>query len=104
VLHPEIEFHEAASLPWGKVYRGIGGMQEFLGALVTWFGNDIKITTHFYSDAPDDQVIVHATLHVLDRSYPYLELWQLTDGKVKRIEPFLDTASLLTRLRELRRL
>jgi uncharacterized protein len=104
VFHPEIEFHEAPSLPWGKVYRGIAGMQEFLGALVQWFGNDIKIDAHFYADAPDDQVVVHANFRVLDRSFPFLELWKIADGKAKRIEPFLDTAGLMARLREVGRL
>ncbi len=103
-LRADVEFHEARSLPWGRIYRGLAGMQEFLGELVKVFGQDIRITTHYYVDAPDDQVIVSADLHVLERVFPYLETWQIRDGKVKRIEPFLDTGALLARVREAGRL
>lgn len=103
IFDENLENHQQPSLPWGRVYRGHDGIQEFLGELMRWFG-DIRINTHFYSDAPNDQVVVHGELHVLDRTFPYLELWQVVGGKIRRIESFLDTASMLNRLRELGRL
>jgi ketosteroid isomerase-like protein len=104
LFHPEIEFHEQSSLPWARVYKGIAGMQEFLGELTKWLGQDIKIDVKYLVDAPDNRVVARAVLHCLDRSFDYLEEWQVVEGRIRRIEPFLDTGALMARLSDLDKL
>jgi uncharacterized protein len=104
LLHPEIEFHEQASLPWGRVYRGINGMQEFLGELGKWFGRDLGVTVNYAVDAPDNKVLLRGELRCLDRVFPFLEEWHIVEGRARRIEPFLDSGALMGRLSELDKL
>jgi uncharacterized protein len=104
LLHPEVEFHEQPSLPWGKVYRGLAGMQEYLGEMTKWVGNDVRVTVHYVLDAPGDKVVARADLHALDRTFPFLEEWHVVEGRGRRIEPFLDSGMLMARLSELDKL
>jgi hypothetical protein len=104
LLHPEVEFHEQPSLPWGKVYKGLPGIQELLGELAKWVGPDLKVVVKYAVDAPDSKVVSRTELHCLDRIFPSLEEWQLVEGRVRRIEPFIDTGLLMARLSDLDKL
>jgi ketosteroid isomerase-like protein len=104
LLHPEVEFHEQPSLPWGKVYRGLDGMQAFLGEVTKWLGSDLKLVVQYLVDAPDGKVVARTELQCLDRSFAALEEWQLVEGRIRRIEPFIDTGSLMARLSDLDKL
>jgi ketosteroid isomerase-like protein len=98
--HPEVEFHEMPSVPWGGVYHGIEGIQRFLGEFVRYFGTGARIDVLQVVEGQSGDVFAHGALHVYDRTFPYLELWKFRDGKASHIEPFIDTASLLKRLQE----
>jgi ketosteroid isomerase-like protein len=104
LLHPEVEFHEQSSLPWARVYKGIAGMQAFLGELGNWLGPDLKVELVYAVDAPDNKVVMRGVLRCLERSFDYLEEWQVVEGRVRRIEPFLDTGALMARLSDLDKL
>jgi ketosteroid isomerase-like protein len=104
LLHPEVELHEQPSLPWGRVYKGIAGMQEFLGELGKWLGEGIKLDVRYLVDAPDNKVVARTILRCLERSFESFEEWQLVEGRIRRIEPFTDTGLLMARLSDLDKL
>jgi len=104
LLHREVEFHEQASLPWGKVYKGIPGIEALLGELAKWLGPDLKIDVKYVIDAPDNRVVSRTELRCLDRSFASFEEWQLVEGRIRRVEPFIDTGLLMARLSDLDKL
>lgn len=102
MLHPDFELEEAASLPYGGVYRGVDGWLSLCRAVVaTW--SKFRLTfLEFAGEAADSLVVRFAisgcsrrTLKPFESSV--LELWRFKDGKLIRIAPYYFDTQLLVR-------
>jgi len=94
----ETEFHEAPSLPYGGVYRGVEGVKRGVMKLMFGAWEDFTFQILQYG-AGGDLVYVHVMISGVGRktgksfSMPIVEMWRLKDGKVTEVRPFyFDTA------------
>ena len=99
LLHPDVEIHEAESLPWAGVHRGIEGFQRLVRTVYRSF-LDTQVSIHALL-AENERVLVIATLSGRSRrdqqqfSMPIIELWELHAARIRRITPYyFDTAAI----------
>ena len=100
LLHPQVEIHEAGSLPFAGVHRGLEGFQALTRQVFTRFiGTQVSIERLF---AQGDTVVVEMRLSGRCKrsgdpfEMPVLELWDLEDARIRRITPFYyDTAKMI---------
>lgn len=93
----ETEFHEAPSLPYAGVYRGLAAIKRGAGMMFgAWDNFSFDVLQY---GAGGDVVFVHVMIGGTGRktgksfSMPIVELWRLKDGKIVEIRPFyFDTA------------
>ncbi len=102
----EVELHEASTLPYGGVYKGIKEFRHGIDRmLASWAEMRFEIEA---ITAGGDLVFVHFNTAATARNgrsyaFPVLELWRFKDGKViemrpiywdthKAVETFGDTA------------
>lgn len=91
------EFHEAASLPYGGVYRGVAAVRKGVQRMFSSW-DDFSFQILQYS-AGGDLVFVNVMISGVGRktgksfSMPIIEMWRLKNGKITEIRPFyFDTA------------
>jgi uncharacterized protein len=109
LYHPEVEFHEASSLPYGGASRGIDEVAADLGWLETWgplqpTRAERRMDPRMIAARAGEVVVVYRQRAVdgsgerLDA--PVLGLYEVRDGKLARAQMFhFDTAALLDYLR-----
>jgi ketosteroid isomerase-like protein len=96
--HEDVEHHEPAGLPWGKVHRGHDALRVLLAILMQKFPNTLLHIDHLY-DLGGDEVLVRARLVCRGETFPYLERVVVRDGLIREIHTHIDTASMLEHLR-----
>jgi ketosteroid isomerase-like protein len=109
LYHPEVEFHEAPSLPYGGAFRGEDVERDRQGGEGTWSGtwNPVQPTAAERAMDPrvvaaeGDEVVVLYRQRAVDRAgrrfdRPVLGLYEVRDGKLARAQMFhFDTAAIL---------
>lgn len=103
-LHPELEIHEAESMPYAGVYRGRDALQR-LSAIVygTWPGTRVE---RLGMAAGDGRVVVFFRM-LIDApdgplAHDIVEVNEFRDGKVAVIRPFYwDTGAMAALARRL---
>jgi uncharacterized protein len=105
LYHPEVEFHDAPSLPYGGTLRGKEEVAQDDGWLETW--GPLQPTEAERSMSPrvvaatDREVVVLYRQRALDRAgvrfdAPVLGLYEVRDGRFARAQMFhYDTAAVL---------
>jgi uncharacterized protein len=105
LYHPEVEFHEAPSLPYGGSSRGLEDVARNLGWLVTWgplqpSEEERRMNPQILSD-DGTRVVALYRQRALDREGRRLDsqvvgLYEVRDGKFARAQMFhFDTAAIL---------
>ena len=96
----ETEIHEAASLPYGGVYKGVESFPTLIGKVLAIYSS-LKFTKH-HIVANGDHVIAWGVLDLTGKttgksvSIPLVEIWTILDGKTKRLQVIYgDTAEAL---------
>jgi ketosteroid isomerase-like protein len=96
----ETEIHEAASLPYGGVHKGIDSFPRLMGLVKEHFSSP-KFTQHKVI-ADGDDVVLLGELTVTGRksgntiSFRMVEIWTIVDGKTRKLEVIYgDTAAAL---------
>ncbi|HKT73751.1 MAG TPA: nuclear transport factor 2 family protein [Steroidobacteraceae bacterium] len=100
MLHAQFEVEEAASLPYGGVYRGTEGWLALCSAVVgTWAKFSLQLLE--YAGESADSLVIRFAISGRSRKTgksfesTVLELWRFKDGKLFRIYPYyFDTALL----------
>ena len=100
LLHPQVEIHEAGSLPFAGVHRGLEGFQALTRQVFASFtGTQVSVERLF---AQGDTVVVEMRLSGRCKrsgkpfEMPVLELWDLQEARIRRITPFYyDTAKTI---------
>jgi len=97
---PDAEIHEAPSLPYGGVYKGMEMLPTGMAAIFTAFEDFRFNILNFLTG--DDLVVVHLMLTGRGKktgktfSMPLMEMWRIRDGKVIEVRPFyFDTARVI---------
>ena len=105
LYHPEVEFHEAPSLPYGGTSRGKEAVTADLGWLETWgplqpTDNERRMDPQIVSD-DGRRVVALYRQRAVDRSgrridLPVVGLYEVRDGKFAKAQMFhFDTAGIL---------
>jgi ketosteroid isomerase-like protein len=105
LYHPQVEFHEAPSLPYGGDAAGREEVAADLGWLETWgplqpTGAERRMDPRVIAD-DGEQVVVLYTQRAVDAAgnrfeAPVLGLYEVRDGKFARAQMFhFDTAAIL---------
>jgi ketosteroid isomerase-like protein len=96
LLDPQIEWIEPREMPGAGAYRGHDGVRESLTKFVgTW--SDYRVEHHILAEA-GDQLYVRVHISGKGRSsgapgaFDEYQVWTFRDGKVTRVEMFLDEA------------
>jgi ketosteroid isomerase-like protein len=96
----ETEIHEAASLPYGGIYKGVESFPTLIGKVLQVFSS-IKFTKH-HIIASGDNVVSWGVLDLTGKntgkpvSIPLVEIWTIVDGKTRKLEVIYgDTAAAL---------
>jgi ketosteroid isomerase-like protein len=97
-LGKDIEIIQSAELPWGGIYLGHAGVQEYFTALQTHL--DSRIEMERLIDAGDHVVAVGRTTGKarstgLEFDVPLVHVWRFRDGRVSRFEAYTDNATML---------
>lgn len=96
----ETEIHEAASLPYGGIYKGVESFPTLIGKVLAYFSS-LKYEKHNII-ASGDNVVSWGVLHLTGKStgksvsIPLVEIWTIVDGKTRSLEVIYgDTAAAL---------
>lgn len=97
---PETEIHEATSLPYGGVYKGLDSFPTLIGKVLQVFSS-LKFTKH-HIIASGDHVVSWGVLDLTGKTsgrsvaIPLVEIWTIVDGKTRKLEVvYGDTAAAL---------
>lgn len=94
-LSPELELHEASSIAYGGIHRGLEEIGGLLGQLAGTFDMTNIQVERIVADG--EFVVVMASFKTADHSFlvKISEWWQIQDGKVVEIRPYYwDTQEL----------
>ena len=86
----ETEIHEAASLPYGGIYKGVESFPTLIGKVLQVFSS-IKFAKH-HMIASGDNVVSWGVLDLTGKttgksvSIPLVEIWTIVDGKTRKLE------------------
>ena len=105
LYHPDVEFHEAPSLPYGGMSQGKQEVAADLGWLETWgplqpTEEERRMDPRIISDN-GSQVVALYRQRAVDRTgrrfdLPVIGLYEVRDGKFARAQMFhFDTAAIL---------
>lgn len=99
LLHADFCVHEAASLPYAGEHRGLAGFLALVKQVFSSFRDTRADIRQVIGEG--DTVVVLASLcghskHTGEAfEMPVNEIWELTDGRIRRITPYyFDTARL----------
>lgn len=100
LLDPDVVMHEAPSLPYGGVHRGIDAVVQVVGQVMAVL--DISKVAVERIVADGDWVVVLADAPIVEKPdpashrMPLAECWRLSNGKVVELRAFYwDTALLV---------
>jgi uncharacterized protein len=96
-----IEIRVTEVLPWGGIYKGLGGLKDFFGKLLDHIDSKVDFTQ--WIEAGDAVVAVghsHGTVKANGNSFDVsiVHVWHLRDGKAVLFEPHVDTQAMLKAL------
>jgi uncharacterized protein len=96
----ETEIHEAASLPYGGIYKGLDSFTTVIGKVREVFSS-VKYTKHNII-ASGDNVVSWGVLALVGKntgkavSIPLVEIWTIVDGNTRKLDVIYgDTAAAL---------
>ncbi len=96
---PDVVLHQAESLPYGGVWRGHDGMEQFFGAMSQAWEAFEMVEQEFLSTA--ETAVVLTQVHVRARAtgreldFPILQTIRVVDGRIAEVRPFYwDTAAI----------
>ncbi|MGI5221876.1 nuclear transport factor 2 family protein [Nocardia sp. CA-290969] len=96
---PEVVLWQADTLPYGGIWRGHDGMEQFFLAMsATW--DRFEMTEQmFLSDTSPLVVLTHVNARSRDSgrelNFPILQMITVTDGRITEVRPFYwDTAAI----------
>jgi ketosteroid isomerase-like protein len=97
-LGKDVEIVQSAELPWGGIYLGHAGAQQFFTALQTHL--DSRVEMERLIDAGDHVVAVGRTVGKaraagMEFEVPVVHVWRFRDGRVSRFEAYIDNATML---------
>lgn len=97
LYHPECELVQTDELPWGGVYRGHLGLQQFFERLTASINTQIVGETLF--EAGDAVVSIGRTKGVAlstGRAFdlPAVHIYTVQDGTIRRYEAYVDTPGM----------
>lgn len=87
---PETEIHEAPSLPYGGIHRGVESFPTLIGKVLEHFSS-LKFTKHNII-ASGDNVVSWGVLDLVGKStgkavtIPLVEIWTIIDSKTQKLE------------------
>lgn len=98
---PEAEILQSELLPWGGHYKGHDGVVAFLTALLQHV--DPQLTSERLFDAGDHVIQIGRTTGRTVTGgtrfdLPEIHVWQLTAGKITRMEIYIDVPGMLKAL------
>ncbi|MDQ1481679.1 MAG: uncharacterized protein QOI44_2540 [Actinomycetota bacterium] len=102
LCHPDVVLTQDRALPWGGRYVGADGLAEFAIALIGAIDSAVTPIAMF---AAGDQVVQYGRTAGTAREskkpfdVPECHVWTVTDGRVSKMEFFIDTAAMLDALR-----
>jgi ketosteroid isomerase-like protein len=96
----DTEIHEAASLPYGGVHKGVDSFPTLIGKVQEHFSG-LKFTKHRIV-ASEDNVILWGVLELTSKktgkpvAIRMVEIWTIVDGKTRKLDVIYgDTAAVL---------
>jgi ketosteroid isomerase-like protein len=102
LCHPDVVLTQDHALPWGGRYIGADGLTEFAIALVGAIDSAVTPIAMF---AAGDQVVQYGrtagTARESGKTFDVAEchVWTVTEGRVSKMEFFIDTDAMLDALR-----
>jgi ketosteroid isomerase-like protein len=99
---PDIVISQSQEVPWGGTYRGHDEALEFLGKLGSHIETSIDIDRLIVAG---DTVVeigrtcVQAVESGREFAIDEIHVWRVRDGKVVRMEAYVDNAAMLSALR-----
>jgi len=101
LMHPDFFIHEAESLPYGGVHRGLEGILTVFKGINSSWANVSNNVLEIHGQPNDSQFFMMADLsgtsHKTGRSFKIsvLERYVVEDGKLKEIHPhYFDTKAV----------
>lgn len=98
---PDFEMVQTDLLPWGGVHRGHAGLQEFFSKLAAHIESELQIN-HFIEAGDNVVAVGELPGRVKSNSREFLinivHVWTVKDGKVTRMEAYIDTPTILEAL------
>lgn len=96
----ETEIHEAPSLPYGGIHKGVQSFPTLIGKVLEHYSS-LKFTKHNII-ASGDNVVSWGVLDLVGKTtgksvtIPLVEIWTIVDGKTRTLEVvYGDTAAAL---------
>ena len=101
LLADDVEIYQSSAIPWGGTYRGHEGAASFFTKLVTAITS--TVTLERCVDAGDPVVAIGRTRGTVNGSgtgfdVAVAHVWTLRDGKIVRVEYFIDNPPMLAAL------
>lgn len=98
LYHPQCELYQSELLPWGGVYRGHAGLQQFFERLTETI--DTQIVGEVLFEAGDRVVSIGRTRGVARATntqfeLPAVHVYTVEDGTIRRYEAYVDTPGML---------
>ncbi|RDI42625.1 hypothetical protein DFR68_12520 [Nocardia mexicana] len=96
---PDVALYQAEALPYGGIWRGHAGMEQFFRAMSGVWERFDMVEQTFLSDVSPLVVLtrVHARARATGREleFPILQTVEITDGQISEVHPFYwDTAAI----------
>lgn len=98
---PDVELHQADTLPYGGIWRGHDGMERFFLAMSKTWESFEMVDQEFLSTSATAVVLTH--VHARARAtgqelrFPILQTIRVHDGKIAEVRPFYwDTGAIAT--------
>lgn len=100
-IDPAVELTQSPAVPWGGVYRGHEGFQQFAGKMLERF--EVQIVDYEIFDAGDvaaSRITTRFTLRATGESVemPVVELYRARDGKIYSIEPYYQNQTIVAEM------
>ena len=101
LFSPDIEIVQSTELPWGGVFHGHDGAQQFFGTLTKHINSTLEIER--WLKAGDHVVAIGwtaGTVNATGAKYrvPIAHVWKVHNGLVQRIQFLIDNPTMLTAL------
>ncbi|GII29071.1 nuclear transport factor 2 family protein [Planotetraspora mira] len=101
LFDPDVEIYQSELLPWGGDYKGHDGAVTFFTGLLQHI--DSKVTVEQIVEAGDRVVEVGRTVGTTTNGsvpfdVPEVHVWQVRDGRIVRMESYVDVPLMLKAL------